>query len=628
MLNVATREIQKANKSSLRVTNESLPKIVVGIYARYSSDMQNAESANDQISRIKYYAQRKMIRLIKYPASQFEFIFDDNWIIKDEAESGKLASRAGYEAIIQGIRECAFQALIVDDLSRLTRSLGDQIHLYEMLHYRGIELYSLCEGISSEAPNAKTFFQIKGMVNELGNDLNALRTRRGKETRALKGFSTGDCPYGYNTIPTQTQNRGGREVSSHFQIVINDEQAQTIDLIDKLFLKGWGRTTIARELNDRGIHSSKRGWKEGKKKCNWSASGILSILKNPRYSGYWGWGKTKAIRDPETKKKVIVEIPENEWVQHFEKADVREDLIIRPIERWKQILEKMKENKKQYEKAFRPSQTTNATKKKTAFTTRGCHLLTGILKCNTCNGPMALVTGKAYGCTNHYKKGTTVCKNKRLITRQKAELYLTKLLSNHLLSDRYICSASDHINKVIKESIAFIPQEITDLQSKKEETEASIQKLMNFIMAHGNTSKAVKESLDAKEVELAYLKDRIKCLIEANLEKLALTPDDLKERLLGLANYFETDPSLSNVLLRDLLPKGLKCIPIGDSATEKKFINQHNSGWFIQGELAMSLEYGLNGKAKSKPVEEKPSSIGFSQLIGGGEQGIRTLGTR
>ena len=43
-----------------------------------------------------------------------------------------------------------------------------------------------------------------------------------------------------------------------------------------------------------------------------------------------------------------------------------------------------------------------------------------------------------------------------------------------------------------------------------------------------------------------------------------------------------------------------------DSATEKKYINQHNSGWFIQGELTMSLEYGLNGKAKSKPVEENP----------------------
>ena len=129
-----------------------------------------------------------------------------------------------------------------------------------------------------------------------------------------------------------------------------------------------------------------------------------------------------------------------------------------------------------------------------------------------------------------------------------------------MLSDRYICGASDHINKVIKESITLIPQEIADLQSKKEETEASIQKLMNFIMAHGNTSKAVKESLDAKEVELAYLKERI------------------------------------------------------------------NSGWFIQGELAMSLEYGLNGKAKSKPVEEKPSSLGFSQLIGGGEGEIRTLG--
>jgi DNA invertase Pin-like site-specific DNA recombinase len=62
--------------------------------------------------------------------------------------------------------------------------------LYNLLRFKGVELYSVCEGISFESQNAKTFFQIKGMVNELANELNALRTKRGQEARVLKGYSS------------------------------------------------------------------------------------------------------------------------------------------------------------------------------------------------------------------------------------------------------------------------------------------------------------------------------------------------------------------------------------------------------------------------------------------------------
>ena len=636
-----------------------LVPIVVAIYARYSSDMQNAESANDQIARIKYYANKELLRLIKYPSSRFRIVFDENWIIKDEAESGKIASRSGYERILQGIRENKFQALIVDDLSRLTRSLGDQIHLYDILQYRGTELYSLCEGISSESPNAKTFFQIKGMVNELGNDLNALRTRRGKETRALKGFSTGDCPYGYDSTPTQTQCRGGRDVPSHYQISINPEQARVIEMIDNWFLSGWGRAAISRELNRRGIPSSKRGWRRTGEKYNWSTSGILYILKNARYSGYWDWGKTKMVTNPETKKKVRIQIPENEWIQHFEGKEVREDLIIRPMERWKRILNKFAQNKSN----FSGKKEDQATIKPKPGT-RASHLLTGILKCSCCKGPMILVASKYYGCFNYYRKAK--CQNKRVLSRRKIESRVATTLRDTLLDEKSIDQTVSELNERIQKRLRVAPEEVERLRTKKDDLGQEIQNLMDFIVLHGNTSQYVKDSLEAKETEMVAVESRIKFLASARVDQFLMTPFSLRAKFENLFELFKVDPVLANIALRNLIPNGLQCTPTeGVSDLNTKCLNQNNSRWLVMGELAVRPDMtppteaqgfcsegpfpvaknplvgaknqalgGVNTDAKSDSNPKPPSAshrlpyAWLPNLSDGGEQGIRTLETR
>ena len=109
--------------------------VKAAIYARFSSDMQSPQSANDQIFRIKHYVHRGNVPLIKYPLSNYKIEILDKWIVKDEAETGRVATRDGYQRILEGIRNKSFQVLFVDDLSRLTRSLGNQITLYEMLKF-------------------------------------------------------------------------------------------------------------------------------------------------------------------------------------------------------------------------------------------------------------------------------------------------------------------------------------------------------------------------------------------------------------------------------------------------------------------------------------------------------------
>lgn len=57
------------------------------------------------------------------------------WIIKDEAISGRSAHREGYQIITEALRNknCPFQIIVVDDLSRLNRDLGNSLHFYQLV---------------------------------------------------------------------------------------------------------------------------------------------------------------------------------------------------------------------------------------------------------------------------------------------------------------------------------------------------------------------------------------------------------------------------------------------------------------------------------------------------------------
>lgn len=73
------------------------PTIYAAIYARYSSDNQNRESANDQIERLLHYLGKDRIPLIKFSTSQYNIVVPPHLVFKDEAKTGRTASRDGYE---------------------------------------------------------------------------------------------------------------------------------------------------------------------------------------------------------------------------------------------------------------------------------------------------------------------------------------------------------------------------------------------------------------------------------------------------------------------------------------------------------------------------------------------------
>ena len=84
----------------------------VAIYARYSTDRQDARSIDDQVRRCRAFAEARDLAVAG--------------VFKDAAESGAHLERADLQRLLTETRSprCRFQTVLVDDLSRLSRDLG------------------------------------------------------------------------------------------------------------------------------------------------------------------------------------------------------------------------------------------------------------------------------------------------------------------------------------------------------------------------------------------------------------------------------------------------------------------------------------------------------------------------
>ena len=159
------------------------------IYARYSSQNQSEKSILDQVRVCKQYIQEHGLTLA------------EQHIYTDEAISGSLLMRPGLQAIERAAEHKEFDALVVDDLSRLSRSNHQMLTLVLKFNYYQVKLISVSDGIITDDENAKLGIHVRGLINEMYLDDLKKKTIRGLEGQKLRGFSAGEAVYGYRTKP-------------------------------------------------------------------------------------------------------------------------------------------------------------------------------------------------------------------------------------------------------------------------------------------------------------------------------------------------------------------------------------------------------------------------------------------
>lgn len=352
----------------------------IGIYSRYSSDLQNPSSVDDQVALCQ--------GLI---ADQFTA--SNILIFKDAAISGATMERPGMRRLMSAAQSGRLDLVVAEGLDRLSRNLKDIAAIHEALGYYGVTIWTAHEGKISEL-----HVGLKGTMNALYLKDMREKVRRGQSARIAAGFASSSCPYGYKVVRGVVDEKG-RNVNGIRKI--DDNQATIVRRIFTEYAAGQTIPEIIAGLNADGIPAPSGGlWK--RTALAGSPSKREGILLNEAYIGNLVYNRTRVVHDPITNRKRYVANPEDQWTRTY----VPElKLIDAPL--WQKVQAVLKRSRAEH--ALRlPSQKKRPPK---ILNVHNQHALTGWVRCGRCGGLKSLANATRYICSNHRYAKT--CTNSR-----------------------------------------------------------------------------------------------------------------------------------------------------------------------------------------------------------------------
>ncbi len=148
-------------------------------YARYSSDRQSPASISDQLRKCREFAESQGWQLL------------DTHIYTDEALSGSGADRPGFLKLLKASSSLPkpFDIVLLDDTSRLSRDLGDTMHVFKQLDFMGIRIVAVSQGIDTQDDQSEVLMTVHGLFDNIFIKELSKKTHRGLEGPGPSGIS-------------------------------------------------------------------------------------------------------------------------------------------------------------------------------------------------------------------------------------------------------------------------------------------------------------------------------------------------------------------------------------------------------------------------------------------------------
>ena len=455
------------------------------IYARFSSDLQSPDSIEDQKRKCREYAAK------------------EGWgsevrCYEDAALSGVGMDRTGFQRLMaDATSPCRdFDLLLVDDSSRLSRSLPDVLSLHQRLAHVGIRVISISQGIDTRREESDVLIAVHGIADSLYVKELAKKTHRGLEGKFLKGLSAGGRCYGYDIVRDEAGSRW----------VIDEAEACIVRDIFEWSAQGYSLKRITGMLNDRNVPPPQK--RKNRSHRTWCPTAVREMLRRELYIGKRVWNRTKFVKTPGTNKRVARPRPANEW-----KVQDVPELQIVSLELWNRVQSRLDRLKQVYGDNGRKPVSRGAS---------SCYLLSGILRCGTCDAKLIIVSGgkkgARYGCPQHWNR--KACSNGITVRHEELERLIFQELQAAVLSP---------------DSVEYVVSKLLDVQARKKadsqrerrinELQGEIQRTVAAIAAIGH-SEALVHGLRAREAELRELS----AIQETSHQ---LSADEIRARILG-----------------------------------------------------------------------------------------------
>ena len=349
------------------------------LYYRLSRDEdEELNSLTNQRSIIAGYAEKNGFTIAGES-------FDDN-------VSGMHFDRDGIEKICEAVEQNQIDAVIVKDLSRLGRHRTQTAVFIDYLKKHDVRVISVTENIDTSNENDDLVIGMKQIINDMYAKDASRKIRSTYRQKQKEGIVI-IHPFGY------FKDKNTR------QVVIVEEAADTVRLIFKLYLDGYGFKQIAKKLNADGVHTPAyyqqtllgknvpHTWPQISKQQLWISTTIKRILENEFYAGTLICHKTRTDKI----NKTFRFIPPEEQYRH-------ENAVPAIIDRetWQQAQFLLQKRVKDRVRAA-PGQK--------------IHRYTGIIECADCHSVCTARTRKLpqggrrveYICNTYHRYGKEYC---------------------------------------------------------------------------------------------------------------------------------------------------------------------------------------------------------------------------
>ena len=500
------------------------------IYARYSSENQRPESIEDQISSCRRFAKENGFNVLK------------NHIYTDYALSGSRKDRDGLNTLIAACESKEFEVVLIDDLSRLARDNFLMLSVISNLHFEGIRIVSVSDGLDSYDEESKLGIQIRGIFNELHLQDLKKKTLRGLIGQKLRGFSVGEKTFGYRSVPYGEfviDKKGNPRPEGH-KLEIEPREAAIVLRIFNSYNDGCSINRIATMLNEEGILG------RNNQKYKWCNSTISRILDNEKYIGKWVWNKTESRRDPSTGRRKRFPKSESEWITNND-----DSLRIIPQQLWESVRERRAVSSKAWPKQIgKNGFSKNQGKRGGIYPT---HILSGMMTCASCGSTIGQISGKGggyFGCLGA-KRGA--CDSKILVRRKLVEDLILDEVNKQLASPENFQLVLKKVEDEIRKLCSHVPDQI---RVKEAELTKEDRRLTNFIefIAEGRKSNALSKALEETEKRVNTLQAELNGLRNARDRLFEAPPIEwIEAKLENVKALLEKNFAQSSEALRQLL---------------------------------------------------------------------------
>ncbi|WP_082905839.1 recombinase family protein [Bradyrhizobium centrolobii] len=462
------------------------------VYARFSTELQNEKSTEDQIALCRTYAARHQLNVV----ATFE----------DKARSGaSVFGRDGLMQLMDAARQQRFTVVIVEALDRLSRDMEDLAGIHKRLSFQGIEIQAVHDGVADSI-----LIGIRGLVGQMQREDGAKKVRRGMAGVIRDGRHAGGRAYGYRAVPGKPG-----------ELEVVETEAAIIRRIFAAYAAGRSPREIALDLNREDVPPP-RGRRWNGSTINGNAKRAAGLIFNELYAGRIVWNKVRMVKDPDTGKRLSRPNPRDEW-QSIEAPQLR--VVEQSV--WEQA------HALKAEKSHLASHVKR----------RAAHLLSGLLRCGCCGSGMSVhdrdKTGKTrIRCSAVRESGS--CSNRRIIYLRDVERLvlsgMAKELKDPRLIEIYVRKYNRERERLAGDAIAVRAR----LEAKRDRIEGERQRNINLVI------KYVISENDAKQRIAELMEERL--CVEAELAALEEAPVPVALHPATLDRYVQTVNTLAETI--------------------------------------------------------------------------------